>query len=70
MLRLTAALALLAALGWSSLLFGIGLDDLTNDRTTPGVVFSLVLLPIVIGVAALAIGRLLRPRDRNGQARS
>ena len=60
MLRLTAALALVAALAWSCLLFGIGLDDLTNDHTTPGVIFSLVVLPIVIGGVLYGLGRVLR----------
>jgi hypothetical protein len=60
--RLTGVLALLAVLAWTFLLFGIGLDDLTNDHTRPGVIFSVVVLPILIAVAVYAIVRLARPR--------
>lgn len=63
MLRLTAALALVAALAWSCLLFGIGLDDLTNRHTQPGVIFSVVVLPIFIGLVLFAIARLVRARN-------
>jgi hypothetical protein len=60
--RLTGVLALLAVLAWTCLLFGIGLDDLTNDHTRPGVIFSVVVLPVLIGLAVYAIVRLARPR--------
>ena len=62
MRRLTGVLALLAVLAWTCLLFGIGLDDLTNDHTRPGVIFSVVVLPILIALAVYAIVRLARPR--------
>lgn len=57
-------LGLVAVLAWSSLLFGIGLDDLTNARTEPGVIFSVVVLPIFIGAALYGIVRLVRRRER------
>jgi hypothetical protein len=60
--RLTGVLALLAVLAWTCLLFGIGLDDLTNDHTRPGVIFGVVVLPVLIGLAVYAIVRLARPR--------
>jgi len=58
--RLTGVLALLAVLAWTCLLFGIGLDDLTNDHTRPGVIFSVVLLPILIVSALYVLIRLMR----------
>ena len=58
--RATIVLALLAALGWCFLLFGIGLDDLTNGHTKPGVILSIVTLGILIAVLLYAFGRLLR----------
>jgi hypothetical protein len=61
MQRLTIAFALVAAVVWSCLLFGIGLDDLTNDNTRPGVIFSLVVLPILIAGLLYFIVRLVRP---------
>jgi hypothetical protein len=61
MKRLTAALALLAVLGWTCLLFGIGLDDLMDSHTRPGVIFSVVVLPILIAAAVYALVRVLRP---------
>ncbi len=70
MLRLTAVLALVAAIVWSCLLFGIGLDDLTNDHTRPGVIFSVVALPLVIVAAAYAVARLVRDRRSKAAARS
>ena len=63
-LRLTAGLALVAAIVWSCLLFGIGLDDLTSDHTRPGVIFSVVVLPLVILGAAYVVARLVRRRTR------
>lgn len=60
--RATIALALVAALAWSCLLFGIGLDDLTNDRTKPGVIFSIVTLSVLIVVLLYALWRVLRPQ--------
>ena len=59
--RATIALALLAALAWCCLLFGIGLDDLTDGRTKPGVIFSIVVLSAVIAGLLYAICRAVRP---------
>jgi hypothetical protein len=67
--RLTGVLALLAVLAWTCLLFGIGLDDLTNDHTRPGVIFSVVVLPLLIGLALYAIVRLARPSRRSQRSR-
>jgi hypothetical protein len=58
--RATIALALVAGLAWSCLLFGIGLDDLANGHTKPGVIFSIVVLSLSIAALLFAIGRLLR----------
>jgi len=69
MRRATIALVLVAALAWSCLLFGIGLDDLTNGRTKPGVVFSIVLLAVVIGGLLYAIWRVVRPHVAKRLAR-
>ena len=69
MRRLTGVLALLAVLAWTCLLFGIGLDDLTNDHTRPGVIFSVVVLPLLIGLALYAIVRLARPSRRSQRSR-
>jgi hypothetical protein len=60
----TLALALLAALGWCLLLFGIGLDDLTNGHTKPGVIFSLAALVAFIGALLYVIWRAVRPAVR------
>ena len=60
MLRSTAVLALIAAIVWACLLFGIGLDDLTNDHTRPGVIVSVVVLPLVIVAALYAVAVLVR----------
>jgi len=46
--RATIALALLAAFAWSCLLFGIGLDDLSNGETRPGLIVAIVLICLVI----------------------
>jgi hypothetical protein len=59
--RATITVVLLAALAWSSLLFGIGLDDLTDGRTRPGVIASIVLLCLVIAGLLFAVWRLARP---------
>jgi hypothetical protein len=67
--RLTAALALVAVLAWTCLLFGIGLDDLTNDHTRPGVIFSVVILPILIVLAVYGLVRALRPREARPRSR-
>jgi hypothetical protein len=61
-LRLAAAHGLVAVLAWCCLLFGIGLDDLTNDHSEPGVIFSVVVLPIFIAGALYGIARLVRRR--------
>jgi hypothetical protein len=60
--RATIVLALVTWLAWSCLLFGIGLDDLADGRTKPGVIFSLAILPLFIGGLLYAIWRLLRAR--------
>jgi hypothetical protein len=62
MWRTTVGLGLLGIAAWCGLLFGIGLDDLTNHRTTPGVVFSLVVLPIIILALLYGVLRVVRPR--------
>ncbi len=59
--RTAVALGLLAVLAWCLLLFGIGLDDLTNKHTKPGVIFSVVLLVVLIPVLLYAIWRAVRP---------
>jgi hypothetical protein len=55
-----------ALLAWCLLLFGIGLDDLTNSYTKPGVIFSIVFLALLIAVLSVlawrTIGRPLRRR--------
>lgn len=68
--RLTIALAVVAALAWCCLLFGIGLDDLTDGDTKPGVVFSIVVVTLGI-VGLLYLGwRLLGPaRTRRASRR-
>ncbi len=58
--RASFALALAAALAWCGLLFGIGLDDLTDGDSKPGVIFSIVVLIALIGVLAYAVWRVLR----------
>lgn len=62
MLRVAAVLGLVALLVWCCLLFGIGLDDLTNNRSEPGVIFSVVVLPIFIAGTLYGLARLLRAR--------
>ena len=59
MRRITAALAFAGALAWCCLLFGIGLNDLTNRHTTPGVIFAVVVLPLLIGGLLYGIWRVL-----------
>jgi hypothetical protein len=70
--RLAIAVALLATLGWCLLLFGVGLDDLLNGRSRPGVIFAIVLLAVLIAVLAYAGWRLaprLRQPDRAASRR-
>jgi len=62
--RITVAVGLLAALAWSCLLFGIGLDDLMDGNSKPGVIFSLVLLAMLLAVAAYVLWRLVAPYAR------
>jgi len=57
MLRATFALALAAGLAWSCLLLGIGLDDLTDGNTKPGVVFAIVVLSLLIAGLGWAMWR-------------
>ena len=61
MRRLTLVIALIGLLAWCGLLFGIGLDDLTNRHTEPGVIFALVVLPFLIVCAGYALWRVMRP---------
>lgn len=58
--RATVALALVAALVWCCLLFGIGLDDLTDGDSKPGVMFSIVVLTVLIAGLGYAIWRVTR----------
>lgn len=58
--RATIALALVAGLAWCGLLFGIGLDDLTDGDSKPGVIFSIVVLSLLIGALAYAVWRFVR----------
>lgn len=58
-------LALMAALAWCCLLFGIGLNDLTNRDTKPGVIFAIVVLVLLIGSLLYAIWRIVRARIRS-----
>ena len=68
--RAIIGLALVATLVWCLLLFGIGLDDLTDRRTHPGVIFSLVVLPLVIGGACYGLWRMFgSSAGRSRQAR-
>jgi hypothetical protein len=62
MRKATLGLVLVAALAWSCLLFGIGLDDLTDGHTKPGVIFSVVTLTVLIAALIYVGWRLLRPR--------
>ena len=62
--RLTVVLGLLATLVWSCLLFGIGLDDLTNGDTRPGVIFSVVVLSLLVVAATWVVWRLVAPHVR------
>jgi hypothetical protein len=55
-------MALVATILRCLLLFGIGLDDLMNRHTRPGVIFSVVLLPFLIVGAAFGLVRLASPR--------
>ena len=64
MKRIAAGLALLAALAWCCLLFGIGLDDLTNRQTRPGVIFSVTILVALIAATGYALWRVIRPAVR------
>jgi hypothetical protein len=62
MWRLALALALVAAIAWCCLLFGIGLDDIANERTEPGVVFSIVILPLCVIALSYGLSRTLRSK--------
>ena len=61
MQRLFLALGLLVVLAWVCLLFGVGLDDLADGRTAPGVIFSMVMIPVILLALLYAIWRALRP---------
>jgi hypothetical protein len=67
--RLALALTLVAALAWSCLLFGIGLDDLGNSRTAPGVIFSVLVLPVLIAGIGCGLWRVIGPTVRKRLAR-
>ena len=54
------AVVLVCVLAWCCLLFGIGLDDLTNGDTKPGVIFAIVVLSVLIGCLVYAVWRALR----------
>jgi hypothetical protein len=56
--RALLALAPVATILWCLLLFGIGLDDLMNRHTRPGVILSVVVLPFLIVGAAFWLVRL------------
>jgi hypothetical protein len=58
---MVVGIALFAGLVWCLLLFGIGLDDLTDSHTKPGVIFSIVLLVILIPAFFYGIWRALTP---------
>lgn len=70
MLRLALALTLVAVLAWSCLLFGIGLDDLGNSRTEPGVIFSVVVLPVLIAGIGYGLWQVIGPSVRKRFART
>lgn len=67
--RTALALGLVAILAWCLLLFGIGLDDLTNDHTEPGVIFSTVVLAILIAAVAYGLTRTVRSRPTKTEQR-
>lgn len=54
------ALAVVAALAWTGLLMGIGIDDLSDGDHKPGVVLSIVLLALAIAALLEAARRLLQ----------
>jgi hypothetical protein len=62
MRKATISLVLVAVLAWCCLLFGIGLDDLTDGHTRAGVIFSVVTLSLLIAALIYAGWRLLLPR--------
>lgn len=68
--RATIALALVAGVAWCCLLFGIGLDDLTNGHTKPGVIFAIVALCILIAALLYALWQLVGAHrvERNDQS--
>ncbi len=63
--RIVLVLALTVSLAWCCLLFGIGLNDLTNRETKPGVIFSTVVLVLLIGSLVYWIWRIVRARIRS-----
>jgi membrane protein DedA with SNARE-associated domain len=68
--RITLAIALLGTLAWCLLLFGIGLDDLQNGRTEPGIVFAVAVLAVLIAGLAYAVWRAATPLRRRDRAAS
>lgn len=59
--RAAIALALAAVLLWCCLLFGIGLDDLADGHTRPGVILSIVVLSLLIVGLCYGVWRFARP---------
>jgi membrane protein DedA with SNARE-associated domain len=68
--RTTLAIALLGTLAWCLLLFGIGLDDLQNGRTEPGIIFAIVALAVLIAGLVYAVWRTAAPLRRQDRAAS
>jgi hypothetical protein len=57
--RATVALGLIALFAWCLLLFGIGLDDLLNSYTTPGAIFAVVFLTVLLVILGGLIWRFV-----------
>jgi hypothetical protein len=62
--RATLAVVVVCALAWCLLLFGIGLDDLTNRHTEPGLIFAVITLALAIAALLYALYRLAIPSLR------
>jgi hypothetical protein len=60
----TVAVVLICALAWCCLLFGIGLDDLTDSRTNPGAIFSVIVLLLLIAGLLYGLYKLVNPAVR------
>ena len=68
--RIAISGALVATLGWCLLLFGVGLDDLLNGRTKPGIVFAVVMLILLIAGLGYAVWRVASPLRQRSRAAS